>query len=373
MVAVGTLSRQPGYFARILNETKFLTKLGYNIRILVLVEKQSYNEVSNFLKSNLEDFHFQLATFRPWRGLKSLKMIASILGAILSWRPDLVHAQAFPAEIHSFIACRITCTRNHYDVHGAMFFELFEAGLLESTSLKGRFLLWVDQFIIKKADSKTFVATTMADVYNPGLTPWGIAPCAVDTDRFTRSKLTREKIRKLYGWEGRIVFCFLGNMNDPWQRPDKVIEVYRRLAKTIETASLLIISPGFDPTGISLPDGTICLSLPPKDVPAYLSAADFGLLIRDSLITNKVASPTKFGEYLAMQLPVILSSGIGDISHLVDKHGLGLIYDSPDFTDIQLNRLITNRTKLGLLCREFAENRLSWESCSKEISRLYEV
>lgn len=68
--------------------------------------------------------------------------------------------------------------------------------------------------------------------------------------------------------------------------------------------------------------------LSPSEVPEYLLAADYGLLIRENSITNYVASPVKFAEYLSCGLKVIISSELGDYSALTMKHNLGYVIDS---------------------------------------------
>ena len=64
------------------------------------------------------------------------------------------------------------------------------------------------------------------------------------------------------------------------------------------------------------------------DVVHYLDIADYGLLIRENSITNKVASPVKCAEYLSRGLKVIISSDIGDYSEEIENNNLGFIYKS---------------------------------------------
>jgi len=68
-----------------------------------------------------------------------------------------------------------------------------------------------------------------------------------------------------------------------------------------------------------------CFHVKPNEVPEYLLAADYGLLIRENTVTNQVASPVKFAEYLYCGLPVIISEKIGDYSDFVEKNGCGYI------------------------------------------------
>jgi hypothetical protein len=50
-------------------------------------------------------------------------------------------------------------------------------------------------------------------------------------------------------------------------------------------------------------------------------------MIREDTITNRVASPTKFAEYLAAGLPVLISAHIGDFSTTVRANDLGLVWN----------------------------------------------
>lgn len=63
------------------------------------------------------------------------------------------------------------------------------------------------------------------------------------------------------------------------------------------------------------------------DVPKVLAMGDYGLLIREESVTNQVASPTKFAEYLCCGLQVLISPHIGDYSDLVESTELGHVID----------------------------------------------
>ncbi|CAN5465291.1 hypothetical protein BH11BAC2_BH11BAC2_18420 [soil metagenome] len=65
--------------------------------------------------------------------------------------------------------------------------------------------------------------------------------------------------------------------------------------------------------------------VPHQEVPSVLSACDLGILIREKSITNEVASPTKFAEYLSAGLPVIISENLGDYSVFVKNHHCGYV------------------------------------------------
>ncbi len=62
-----------------------------------------------------------------------------------------------------------------------------------------------------------------------------------------------------------------------------------------------------------------------NDVQRVLAACDYGILFRENSVTNQVASPTKFAEYLSAGLPVIISENLGDYSEFVKVKKCGMV------------------------------------------------
>ena len=62
-------------------------------------------------------------------------------------------------------------------------------------------------------------------------------------------------------------------------------------------------------------------------VSGALAECDYGLMVRERTVTNHVASPTKFAEYLSNGLKVIANEGLGDFSELIRTHDLGIVLD----------------------------------------------
>ncbi len=62
-----------------------------------------------------------------------------------------------------------------------------------------------------------------------------------------------------------------------------------------------------------------------SEVASELSKCHVGVLLRKDDIVNRVSSPTKFAEYLAAGLPVLLSDCIGDYSETARKLSAGHI------------------------------------------------
>ena len=71
------------------------------------------------------------------------------------------------------------------------------------------------------------------------------------------------------------------------------------------------------------PEQVKCKWVEHKDVQKILSMCDFGILIREKSVTNQVAAPTKFAEYLSAGLKVLISEEIGDYSDFVNEKKCG--------------------------------------------------
>ena len=62
-----------------------------------------------------------------------------------------------------------------------------------------------------------------------------------------------------------------------------------------------------------------------EEVSPVMAFCDYGLLIREQSVTNSVASPTKFAEYLVAGLKVLISENLGDFTSFVKEHGCGIV------------------------------------------------
>lgn len=64
------------------------------------------------------------------------------------------------------------------------------------------------------------------------------------------------------------------------------------------------------------------------EVPAYLSAADFGFVLVKSTPSKKFCSAIKTGEYWASGLPVIITEDIGDESEIISATETGIVWNA---------------------------------------------
>jgi len=91
------------------------------------------------------------------------------------------------------------------------------------------------------------------------------------------------------------------------------------------------------------------------EVTQILASSDIGILIREQSVTNKVASPTKFAEYLSAGLPVIISEDLGDYSDFVVKNNCGIIFNGDAYPKIEATSIETRSRMIKLVSENWTK------------------
>jgi hypothetical protein len=129
----------------------------------------------------------------------------------------------------------------------------------------------------------------------------------------------------------KIKFVYIGGLSK-WQNINKILEIFEAISQNINS-SLDIITMDIDSIREILinckmnnKDNIKYFSIKQNEISTILQNYDYGFLIRDNLLLNKVSSPIKFLEYYASGVIPIISDYVGDFSNLVMKTKIGFIY-----------------------------------------------
>jgi glycosyltransferase involved in cell wall biosynthesis len=115
---------------------------------------------------------------------------------------------------------------------------------------------------------------------------------------------------------------------------------------------------GVDPSAISIVSSTY------EEIPNLIALADAAVFFIKTGVSGKAVSPTKQAELLAMGVPVVCNSGIGDCDEILGGTGAGIIVD-PMTEEAFLDAATRLRAPDGLSgdqIRQVALDRLSLES-----------
>lgn len=197
-------------------------------------------------------------------------------------------------------------------------------------------------------------------------------------DRTFFEPVDKEKWKINLGLTENIVFVYSGGMQ-PYQCVDQVIYWFKLIRSHLQNAKLLIFTADTDVARRKIDDqakelmGSIkIMSVPKSDLANYISAADFGFVLREHNIINSVSSPTKTVEYLSRGVNVICTSDAGNTIDYINRFGCGLVVPLvPTHEDV--NRMIDEIKVLhGInIPLEDVHAHLSQDAYAETINKLY--
>lgn len=165
-----------------------------------------------------------------------------------------------------------------------------------------------------------------------------VIPTCVDTAHFTKEKvnhiLVSELKQKLNINHTDFILSYLGSLST-WYKPDEMFDFFKCLLKFKPEAKFLIITQDnhevfkerANKKGIS-DEKIIFTSALRNEVPSYLSLSDASIFFIKPAFSKAASSPTKLGELLSMEIPVICNSGIGDTGEIVNSSKTGCVCET---------------------------------------------
>ncbi len=148
----------------------------------------------------------------------------------------------------------------------------------------------------------------------------------------------RNALRSRYGYRPDDIIIVYSGSSAGWQSISLIRETVENFFEANEKIKLLALvrKPGpFYPLQEKYPLRVKIQYVPHESVFSILNMTDYGLLIREDSITNKVAAPTKFAEYLAAGNSVILKGNIGDYTSFVGNHNCGLCLNEKELPELR--------------------------------------
>lgn len=125
------------------------------------------------------------------------------------------------------------------------------------------------------------------------------------------------------------IFVYSGSISK-WQKFEEIVYLYTLLKQEISESLLLVFTNQYSKAEnilvkfLKSNEFRIC-NFNNEALLNALTQCDMGFLLREDSIVNKVASPIKFNDYLASNLPLIISNNIGDTESIIEKYNAGII------------------------------------------------
>ncbi len=297
-------------------------------------------DVVRFLNANF-DVEVQLFAFVPLRMWKEQKhkikknypkaKVFPILGSLSKWKRNKLY--------FNFISDKQNCVcrgpmafalagefykNKIYDGRAAVEAEIKEYNVTGNPGLDKIFIK-AENTAIKKADYYIAVSQKLVGFWEDKLQKtinpdrYSLIPCTLTSlaDQSFPEQETDNTIRIVYaGGTGK------------WQSFDTVVDLMENvLQKQTNTEVVFLSKPNAQIKKLQdkFPGKCFQKWVNHNQVFEELSRCDYGILIREDKVTNRVASPVKFAEYLNAGLKVLITEHIGDFSEFTTKNNCGLI------------------------------------------------
>jgi glycosyltransferase involved in cell wall biosynthesis len=154
-----------------------------------------------------------------------------------------------------------------------------------------------------------------------------VIPCCVDTNLFNRANSDAAFKKSLGLSVDTKVLIHVGSVGT-WYRLDQELRFFEALKNKDSTWHFVILTQNRDQAQHIVEDGSHqqvkVLSVPYKEVCRYLGMAHASIQFIEPSFAKRASSPVKFGEALAMGLPVITNQGIGDLFSYMQDNNLGI-------------------------------------------------
>ncbi|MGZ3861868.1 MAG: hypothetical protein ACXVPN_07550 [Bacteroidia bacterium] len=221
-----------------------------------------------------------------------------------------------------------------FDARGAYRAELTEYNVVQNETVKNN-ISSIEKKALEKSDGQLAVSHKLIDWWKEqyNFIPKIAAqiPCTISTHFNTPFPVENEveHARKTIGFSRQDVVLVYSGTSAGWQSFAMVDEYLFKQFSANSHLKLLFLSdetPKNSKLFAQFKDRIITKWVKPEEVRSLLITADYGLLIREDSVTNKVASPVKFAEYLSCGLQVIISENIGDFTEFTIKNNCGFLF-----------------------------------------------
>jgi glycosyltransferase involved in cell wall biosynthesis len=116
-------------------------------------------------------------------------------------------------------------------------------------------------------------------------------------------------------------------------------------------------------------------SAAPEHVSTELFAGDVGLCLIASSFSKIASAPTRFAEYLAAGMPVLVTPGVGDLESLTEEHQVGVVLRGDDDRSISdaaaRVRALGSDPEVRQRCRQLARDRFDVAAGARHYDAIY--
>lgn len=295
---------------------------------------------------------------------------------LAAFKPTHVYVRTYQSCLAARELARKTGAKLVYSMRGV---DAAEARM--GRNLRGYVIAAYAGFCVRKAvkvaDHVNSVSRRMAEwIRRRYRRDASVLPCCVAESAFAP---LGEAVQSERSAGKTVIYC--GGLS-AWQKIDEIIALMKGMGELDKTLKFRFLTRDLDllaekcKKGGLAADRWTCKACKPAEVPAELAVADCGIILRDDILVNQVASPIKLGEYLAAGCGVIVSPFIGDVAEELSEKSFAKIMN-PDMTTAELVAFVRGLSpETRIAAQAYARDRMTYgggvihgrsSQCSREL------
>jgi glycosyltransferase involved in cell wall biosynthesis len=349
-----------------------LTRHGYEFTILSCEKPQRYKDRKEAIEEIIKGYPIHWV---PLQYHKKPPILSSVYDYQNMWRTarklqiqkkfDLVHTRSGIATLVALKLKKKFGVRYLNDVRGFWADERVDGNLWD---LKNPVYRSVYKFF-KEKETECFrvndYTTCLTYKAKEQILSWNllknpenitVIPCSVDLDLFNPAAVQQEKVEELKQKLGirpdDVVISYVGSIGT-WYMIDEMMRFFQVFLRREPRVKFLMLINGSEHEKVriyiekyGIPDANVILTeTVRKNIPVYLGCCHYSVFFIKPCFSKLSSSPTKHGEVMALGLPVITNTGVGDLEEIVEKYDSGFLvrhFTDEEYEEI-INKLLTTQ------------------------------
>ncbi len=197
-----------------------------------------------------------------------------------------------------------------------------------------RFFKKMERSFLKSADA----IVSLTEKAKPYLIEWGassnkivVIPTCTDLQLFNPDTITDDQKRLLklnLGFNSDdFIITYIGSWGS-WYMTDEMLSFFSFMRKHRLNSKLLIISQDSVPLDkFTYSQDVVVIKAMRSEVPLLLSISSLSIYFIKPLFSKTASSATKLGELIAMRIPLVTNSGVGDVEQILQNYNNSFIID----------------------------------------------
>lgn len=241
----------------------------------------------------------------------------SIISKVKDAKSIYIHTIFNYAKVSLFVSLFFKDVNLAIDLHGVIPEEL----KFQGAKMQSLFYGFIEKIAIARANHLIYVTNSMKEHFGTKykLEPNDKRDIVLGVVSKIDAEESNNKSIDLGFAKEDVVFIYSGGIQK-WQNIHLMLETIKALTNVRYKFLFLTGSPDYMKSLIdvyNLTERITVLSVHPNELATYYLRANYGFVLRDDNVVNRVSNPTKLSEYLAFGImPIVLSEHIGDYNKM---------------------------------------------------------